>query len=74
MLSPILSATPANANNAEVDLLGSLALAIVPTTTTSEAESTNPNSVSASTFVAAPLASNVTNQVAVTKASRVTSF
>ncbi|POO03412.1 ENTH domain containing protein [Trema orientale] len=56
-----VSAAPANANNVEVDLLGSLSLAIVPTTTTSEAES-NTNSGSASTFSAAPLASSVANQ------------
>ncbi|XP_030507992.2 clathrin interactor EPSIN 2 isoform X1 [Cannabis sativa] len=56
-----VSATPANANNAEMDLLGSLSLAIVPTTSTSEADY-NANAGSASTFVAAPVASNVVNQ------------
>lgn len=65
MLSPVLSATPANPNNADVDLLG-LSLAIVPATTTTEAEPPA-NSGSASTFVAAPLASNDANQVACQK-------
>ncbi|XP_024022083.1 clathrin interactor EPSIN 2 isoform X1 [Morus notabilis] len=54
-----VSATPAHVNSAEVDLLGSLSLAIVPTVSTSatsEAESQAP------TFAAAPVSSNVTNQ------------
>lgn len=67
MTSLLLSATPAHANSAEVDLLGSLSLAIVPTVSTSatsEAESQAP------TFAAAPVSSNVKNQVAMSETCR----